>query len=108
MRPLDKDGEASENTQKLEDRISGAQYTVLRIAQNGLFAKGLLKFRKDEIIKSFYEEHLDFQLKNLVNEAYNIRQKWQTIKNNRKKLESFLEKALVFPKAFKSYMIAHS
>jgi len=90
--------------QSLEDAANGAQYMVLKIAQNALFAKGLLIFAKKDIVNVFKREYCDFHLANLVSEAYDMRLKWEIVRHDREGLENFVEKVLTFPQAFKRYM----
>jgi hypothetical protein len=83
--------EQREKPQKLEDAVNGAQYMILKLAQNGLFVKGILKFKKEEIVNTFLSEYPEFQLKNLVEEAYRIRQKWTVLKENKTLLKRFIK-----------------
>lgn len=95
------------NQQTREDAVRTAQYMILKIAQNALFAKGILKFKKSKIVKEFEAEYHDFQLKNLVQEAYRIRSKWALMQKDRQKIDAFLERATYFPLCFKRYLINH-
>jgi len=78
---------------------------ILKLAQNGLFAKRILKFKKEEIVNTFLSKYPESQLKNLVEEAYGIRQKWAVLKEN-KTLNLFNKQAKIFPRTFKEFIIA--
>lgn len=97
--------ELRKRPQTREDAVRIAQYMTLKTAQNALFAREILKFRKSEIAKEFREEYYDFQLKNLVEEAYFIRSKWSLVRGDIKRLEKFLERIDNFPFLFKRYLI---
>jgi predicted nucleotidyltransferase len=90
--------------QSLEDAANGAQYMVLKIAQNALFARGLLIFAKKDIVDEFVRGYGDFYLGNFALEAYDVRLKWEVVRHDGERLESFVEKALAFSQAFKDYM----
>ena len=92
--------------QNLKDQSDGMQYMILKLAQNGLFAKGILKFKKKDIVKTFLETYPDFTYNELIEEAFEVRRYWNTEKIDESRLRRFVNNSKIFPEPFRDYITA--
>jgi len=74
---------------------------VMKIAQNSLFIKGIVKLRKEDVAESFENEFASFEFKDVVRQALQLQSTWEEAERNSKKLIDFIGNAKKFTQALK-------
>ena len=91
-----------------ENLLSLAKETVIyimKIAQNSLFTKGIVKFKKKEIVDAFEREYSYLEFKEVVREAYELQLAWQEAKEDSKRLMNFIGDTKKFIQVLKRILV---
>jgi len=77
---------------------------MMKIAQNSLFMKGIVKLQKKEIVETFEREYSHLESKRPVRDAYELHPSWKQISEGKidpERLKSFVEETKVFTRNIK-------